>query len=760
MGCRGETPLCSMPLCDISFAGGTRDTGSEIYLYDSEAKQITRFACPPCFIFWREYDALGRQWRATDPYGRSTYFYYDAADRMTRTVAPDGSEVLFSYDRNGNATAITPPGKPEHTFDYSLIDLETLYTPPFVGDSSRATARAYTLDKEALQILRPDSLNITLQYGGTNSLAGQPKRIFFDRGVTTNLYDTTKALQIGVIAPTGDSLRYQYDGTMLRRITWSGPNGLNSVKGGVGFSYNTDMQVSTETVLPAAGGADSVNLKYDKDGLITSAGALKLKYDPTNNLLLSDTLGGVVTNYAYTTFGELARKEVKFGATTLLRLDYSRDSLGRITQKLETSQGSSQKHNYAYDVVGRLWKVWRNDTLISEYTYDANGNRLAKVTPTSVDSGTYDAQDRLLKYGKGTYEHSKYGDLQNKIEGGDTTQYVYDAFGSLVSVRLPNGDLIEYLLDGNGVRVGRKVNGVVTQKWLYSNNLRIVAELDSANNVVSRFVYTTSENVPEYMLKGGVIYRIVTDHLGSVKQVVNTQSAEVVEQVDYDEFGNVVLEMNLGFVPFAFAGGINDTHTKLVRFGVRDFDARIGKWVAKDPTLFKDSPNVYSYASNDPLNSLDPRGTMGWSGLMGNALAARSVGVAIGFASGGINAAIESRGDIGKTIAGAMIGASMAFVTSIPQTAMGGARAGAAAGFLGTLLGSWVGRGEISVTPSDVLKATDNAIMGGALGALGAVASTPMGLRVSRSSLVGIAATIGLMQSIWDIAMTAGFGLR
>src|SRR3990167_7838410 len=121
---------------------------------------------------------------------------------------------------------------------------------------------------------------------------------------------------------------------------------------------------------------------------MTSTGALMLRYDPTNNLLVSDTLGGVVTNYAYTTFGELARKEVKFGATTLLRLDYSRDSLGRITQKLETSQGSSQKHNYAYDVVGSLWKVWRNDTLVSTYDYDANGNRLAKTPPTHSGEGT------------------------------------------------------------------------------------------------------------------------------------------------------------------------------------------------------------------------------------------------------------------------------------------------------------------------------------------------------------------------------------
>ena len=49
----------------------------------------------------------------------------------------------------------------------------------------------------------------------------------------TNLYNTTKGLQIGVDAPQNDSLRYQYEGTLLKTITWSGPNGYTSVKGSV-----------------------------------------------------------------------------------------------------------------------------------------------------------------------------------------------------------------------------------------------------------------------------------------------------------------------------------------------------------------------------------------------------------------------------------------------------------------------------------------------------------------------------------------------
>ena len=556
-----------------------------------------------------EYDSLGRQSKVTDPYGRNTQFFYDAGDRLVRTVLPDFSEVLFTYDKNGNMLSLTPPSKPEHTFNYSDVDLETRYTPPFAGDSARATARTYTLDKEAWKILRPDSLNITLEYGGKGSLAGVPKKIYFDRGVLTNLSDTLKGQQIGVVSAEGDTLKFVYDGNLVKKVTWSGQNGINTVKGNVAFAYNSDQQVTTETVLPATGSADSVKLQYDKDGLLTSVGVMKLKYGIGNNLLLSDTVGNVITNFTYDGFGVLASKEVKSGATILFRTDYVRDSLSRITEKTENVQGSVAKYGYVYDAVGRLSQVKRNDTLTAEYRYDQNGNRLAKITPTDTARGVYDAQDRLLTYSNTSYSYTNNGDLRFKAQGTDTTRYSYDALGALRSVMFSNSSLIEYLIDGSGRRVGRKVNGVVTQKWLYSSDLRIIAELDSADKVKSRFVYSSSENVPEYFIKSDTVYRIITDHLGSVRQIVNTQTGVIVQQIDYDEYGNVLLDSNPGFTHFRFAGGLYDTQTKLVRFGARDYDGIAGRWICKDPIRFEGKQsNLFCYVNNNPINQYDING--------------------------------------------------------------------------------------------------------------------------------------------------------
>ena len=130
---------------------------------------------------------------------------------------------------------------------------------------------------------------------------------------------------------------------------------------------------------------------------------------------------------------------------------------------------------------------------------------------------------------------------------------------------------------------------------LYDEQGRVVAELDGSNNVLSTFVYGLKPNVPDYMVRGGVEYRIVSDWRGDVRLVLNTAqtgSAAVVEQIDYDEWGNVINLVDpsctlggtaLCWQPFGFAGGVFDVTTGIVRFGARDYDPAMRRWSQKDP---------------------------------------------------------------------------------------------------------------------------------------------------------------------------------
>jgi len=197
----------------------------------------------------------------------------------------------------------------------------------------------------------------------------------------------------------------------------------------------------------------------------------------------------------------------------------------------------------------------------------------------------------------------------SKTEGANVTTYDYDIVGNLRGVTLPDGTAIGYVIDAKNRRVGKKVNGVLTQGFLYSGQLNPVAELDGAGNVVSRFVYSTRGNVPDYVEKGGSTYRVIADHVGSPRFVVDTTTGVVVQEMRYDAFGNVIFDSNPGFQPFGFAGGIYDSDTKFTRFGARDYDAEMGRWTAKDPIRFDGGDaNLYGYVVGDPINDIDPTG--------------------------------------------------------------------------------------------------------------------------------------------------------
>jgi RHS repeat-associated protein len=133
--------------------------------------------------------------------------------------------------------------------------------------------------------------------------------------------------------------------------------------------------------------------------------------------------------------------------------------------------------------------------------------------------------------------------------------------------------------------------------------------MDGDGNVVTRFVYGTRPNVPDYMIRGGVDYRIISDHLGSVRLVVHEDASGnlVIDQrIDYSPFGRVINDTNPGFQPFGFAGGLYDHDTGLVRFGARDYDPEVGRWTSKDPILFAGGDtNLYGYVLADPVNTQD-----------------------------------------------------------------------------------------------------------------------------------------------------------
>jgi RHS repeat-associated protein len=542
------------------------------------------------------YDSAGFADTVTDPLDRTTTFAYDEVGRLLTQNLPGGRTVTFDYDANGNLASLTPPDQPAHTFGHTPVDLTSTYVPPDVGAGTNQSEYGYNVDRQPTQVDRPDGASLTLDYDA----AGRPETLTTPERQVGYGYAASTGNLTSVTVPGGEGLTYTYDGPLMRSETWTG-----AVAGSVGRAYDNDLNITSRSV----NGGTPIAFAYDNDDLLTQAGTLALTHHPQNGLLTDATLGDVSSVYGYNGHGELTSDSTTTTAGSLLDVSLVRDDLGRITDKTETIGGVETAYAYSYDAAGRLETESVNGVTVAAYTYDTNGNRLTVTRQGGPVGATYDDQDRLFTYGATTFTYTANGELASQTTSGDTTDYDYDTFGNLVSVDLPDGTQIDYIIDGNDRRVGRTVDGVLSQGWLYQDELKPIAELDGMGNVMSRFVYATHENVPDYMVKSNTSYRILTDHLGSVRLVVNAATGQVVQRLDYDAFGRVLTDTNPGFQPFGFAGGLYDPTTGLVRFGARDYNPQTGRWTAKDPIGFSGrDPNLYTYVWNDPVDATDPSG--------------------------------------------------------------------------------------------------------------------------------------------------------
>jgi YD repeat-containing protein len=260
--------------------------------------------------------------------------------------------------------------------------------------------------------------------------------------------------------------------------------------------------------------------------------------------VVAQTLGAVVEQYTYAPdFGELstiqAVASVAGSPRPLFSEELTRDALGRITAKTETLPTGVTTYGYTYDTVGRLTDVTVNGVLARHYGYDGNHNRTLVHEGTRTVRGAYNEQDRLMQYGSKTYAYTGNGDRALRtLANGHTTEYRYDAFGALLHVTTQAQDaqgqlrtkVVEYINDGFGRRIIRKVNSATTRQYVWDAGNRLIAELNKHGAVRSHFVYATRSHVPDYLVCAGVTYKIITDHLGTVRLVINAQDGPVDRQ--------------------------------------------------------------------------------------------------------------------------------------------------------------------------------------------------------------------------------------
>jgi RHS repeat-associated protein len=433
-----------------------------------------------------------------------------------------------------------------------------------------------------------------------------------------NIYDKTRLVQIQTpegnidltylcgtklesITNGTDTITYGYDGKLVTSETLIGT--LNE---SLGYTYNNDFNLSGFTY-----SVKSHMYLYDDDGLLTGVGGFTILRNAGNGRPEAVTGAALNLSRTFNGYGEVGAQDFTIAGSSLTSWSLNRDENGKIVSKTETIDGVTSDYVYTYDAMGRLLTVTKDGTLVEEYGYDVVGTRhyennvLRGITRTDFD---YSVEDCLLSVDGTTYEYNADGFLTTKTVGSEVTYYDYSSRGELLGVTLPDSTRIDYVHDPLARRIAKKVNGVITEKYLWQGLTRLLSVYDGSDSLVTRFEYADGR-MPVAMTKGSSTYYLTYDQVGSLR-VVADASGNVVKKIDYDSFGNIIDDTDPAFtILFGFAGGLHDRDTGLVRFGYRDYDPDTGRWTAKDPILFAGGDtDLYGYVLNDPINFVDPLG--------------------------------------------------------------------------------------------------------------------------------------------------------
>lgn len=295
----------------------------------------------------------------------------------------------------------------------------------------------------------------------------------------------------------------------------------------------------------------------------------------------------------------------------------ARDEDGRIVEKLYSLEPKDHHVHYEYDAGGRLCAVWKDERLIEEYKYGKQGERYFGSTPqTGQQRFTYGPGLRLVRSGEVKYSYDDQGRLVMRQDGLDVTTYEYHYSGQLEQVNLPDGKRISYVIDPQGRRIAKSVNGKVaeTYGWHDFTTLAVVAFEDGGN---MEFVYD-AEGDPVAMRSNGEVYYLASDQVGTIYMVAN-EAGDEVKRIIRDSFGNMIVDTNERMnIPLGFASGLYDRDTGLVHFGHREYDPAAGRFIQPDPIgLEGGDVDVYGYCHDDPVNFVDRMGLMAHSGMHG-----------------------------------------------------------------------------------------------------------------------------------------------
>jgi len=387
--------------------------------------------------------------------------------------------------------------------------------------------------------------------------------------------------------PDGNYVSYSYDNACrLTKVTT--PFGSTS-------SYEYDLLDRLTRVVDRNGYATVY--EYDANGNRTAVHyangfTTTYEYDLLNRLICEKTVDSkdnVVVQYIYTLGVAGERKSV----TELDRtVEYSYDSLYRLTSEIITEGEKVTVYTYAYDNVS---------------------NRILKTENGEETVYTYNALNQLVSENDIVYEYDLNGNTVRMTSPSKSALYVYNAENRLVRATVQSGNNVsveEYKYDYAGNRIAKSSEGEYTKYLLDINGelTYVLAEMNFDNT--EKCYYTRGDELISQERDGKKSYYVYDGH-GSVRSLAD-ESGNVTDKYVYDAFGNLISSVGSTKNDFLFCGEQFDPVTGLYYLRARYMNPSVGRFITMDSYEGSISDPIslhkYLYANANPVMYSDPSG--------------------------------------------------------------------------------------------------------------------------------------------------------
>lgn len=478
----------------------------------------------------------------------TTCWEYNQRGWPIKEIEEEEKSTQFSYDAKGRATEKTLPSGVILFHKYDGLDRLLK-----LKSSDGSVHFLYTYDKGPLPVLARDKIQ-NLTWKRTYNLFGE---------ITSE------------ISPDGSIMRWDYNNQgRCERITLPDLSYIT-------YHYDA-LHMKTVSRYSHAGTLQYTHTysKYDPNGHVTTEELIRQlgTLSTTHDLLERVETQNSPWNTASTIYGP-SGLVLQTDHTLFQSKDYSYDSLNQLKQEGSTS--------YHFDSLGN--------------PLDAQINHLNQITATKNTSFSYDVN----------------GNPKLKCQQDNATSYEFDALGRLTLIHTPNERRVQYTYDPFH-RLHSKTTYQKEHAYFYETNTWNRSHIFYLHNKEHE-IGTLSETKEILQLKvlglgilgdiGGAValelnaevFAPLHDFTGNIIALIS-KDGTLTEKCEIDAFGKALLS-NPSQNPWRFHS--KRTEENLIYFGDRFYDPSLGRFFSPDPAGSLESPNLYLYVRNSPLNRLD-----------------------------------------------------------------------------------------------------------------------------------------------------------